>query len=318
MPISLDRALVSKQAGSALLTVLWLTAALSAIGLAVANNVRGETERAATNVDDARSYFIARGAIERAALHFLWGVPVYTRGVPAMDLDFPGGVAHVEIIPETSKLNLNCTRPEEIEQLLVALGTPESRALDITAAIVDWRTPDPLHASPIDSFYLIQQPSFFARHASFTENEELLLVKGMTSDLYYGSSLDREHAGLRDCVSVYGSTGAIDVATAQAATMQAVGLTAADAAGILKLRAQRPIGYTELAEIVQVVGPAGARLGIGGQTIFTLRATARMKQPDGKLSDLRRTAAALVKFTLPGNPRGRPPGFEVLRWFDRA
>src|SRR5271168_4862414 len=59
--------------GSALLMVLWLTAALSAIGLAVANHVRAETERTETNVDDARSYFVARGAIERAALHILWG-----------------------------------------------------------------------------------------------------------------------------------------------------------------------------------------------------------------------------------------------------
>src|ERR1700744_4634315 len=58
--------------GSALLTVLWLTAALSAIGLAVANNVRGETERTSTGVDDARDYFIARGAIERAILHMEW------------------------------------------------------------------------------------------------------------------------------------------------------------------------------------------------------------------------------------------------------
>ncbi len=61
------------QSGSALLMVLWLTAALAAIGLAVASNVRGETERTQTSVDDARSYFEARGGIERAALHILWG-----------------------------------------------------------------------------------------------------------------------------------------------------------------------------------------------------------------------------------------------------
>src|ERR1700727_2227826 len=97
--------------GSALLTVLWLTAALSAIGLAVANNVRGETERPSTGVDDAKSYFIARGAIERAALHILWagyhdtnGQPIYFRpGQPEMSLDFPSAQVNVDIIPETSK-----------------------------------------------------------------------------------------------------------------------------------------------------------------------------------------------------------------------
>jgi len=68
--------------GSALLTVLWLTAALAAISLAVANNVRGETERASTNVDDAKSYFVARGAIERAVLYRQWGEGYYKFGQP--------------------------------------------------------------------------------------------------------------------------------------------------------------------------------------------------------------------------------------------
>src|ERR1700760_2362616 len=90
--------------GSALLTVLWLTAALSAVGLAVANNVRGETERAATNVDDVKSYFIARGAVERAALHMGWGPDYYKPGMSVMDLPVPNAQVRVQIIPETSKL----------------------------------------------------------------------------------------------------------------------------------------------------------------------------------------------------------------------
>src|SRR5580658_5619978 len=120
----------TRRNGSALLTVLWLTAALSAIGLAVASNVRGETERTATSVDDTKAYFAARGAIERAALHILWrdyhdsaGVPLYYQpGQPAMNLDFPGAQVTVEIIPETSKLNVNSIRAEELLRLLMILG----------------------------------------------------------------------------------------------------------------------------------------------------------------------------------------------------
>ena len=171
----------NRQSGSALLTVLWLTAALSAIGLAVASNVRGETERAATNVDDAKAYFIARGAIERAALHMSWGPDYYRFGNPVMDLPFPHAVVRVEIVPETSKLSLNQTRPEELLRLLVALAVPEDRALEITEAIADWRRPvTPEHPSPFDAFYLAQSPSFLPRHSSFTENEEMLQVKGIT------------------------------------------------------------------------------------------------------------------------------------------
>ena len=85
----------SSKRGSALLTVLWLTAALSAIGLAVANNVRSETERATTNVDDVKAYFIARGAIERAALRMRWGIDYYRSGNPVMELPFPNAEVRV-------------------------------------------------------------------------------------------------------------------------------------------------------------------------------------------------------------------------------
>jgi general secretion pathway protein K len=308
-----------RERGSALLTVLWLCAALSAIGIAVANNVRSETERAATNVDDAKAYFLAKGAIERAALRFFWGRDFYRPGYPTMDLDFPGGFARVEFIPESSKINLNSAPPETLTRLLVALGVGEERAAPIVGAIVDWRTPDPLHQSPFDAFYLAQSPSFAPRHASFQENEELLLVRGVTQDLYYGAALDRTHAGLRDCVSVYGSGGSVDINTAQPATLQAIGLSAADTAALVRLRAQSPIvDPPQLASIVATLGPVGTKLRIGGQTMFTLRATAQLRRPDGKFSDLRRSVAALVKFNLPGNLQRKPVGAEILRWYDRT
>jgi general secretion pathway protein K len=319
----------SGRRGSALLMVLWLTAALAAIGLAVASNVRGETERSETSVDDLKSYFVARGGIERAAIHVLWGRsftgdnggPIYyTAGTPTMDLSFPAGEVRVDLIPESSKLNLNGTKAEDLARLMMALGTPEDRAAGIAEAIVDWHTPvDAMHQSPFDSFYLSQSPSFLPRHTSFRENEELLLVQGMTPDLYYGASLSTARAGLRDCVSVYGSSYSVDINTAQPAVLQAIGLAPADAAAIVQSRAQHPItDYTELGQITQALGPAGMRLRIGGQTIFTLRATARLRQPDGKLSDLRRTVAAMVKFNMPGNADKKPIGFEVLRWYDRT
>ncbi|MDP9054421.1 MAG: general secretion pathway protein GspK [Acidobacteriota bacterium] len=308
--------------------VLWLTAALSAVGLAVANNVRSETERTETNVDDARSYFIARGAIERAAMHMLWGRsyfdpdgrPIYyVNGMPSMELHFPGGEARIEVIPEASKLSLNGTRPEDLWKLLLALSLPEEQATNLTVAIVDWRSrADAVNPSPFDAFYLSQTPSFTPRHASFQENEELLQVKGMTSELYYGSALDDNRAGLRDCVSVYGSTSGVDINTARSATLQAVGLSAGDADTIVKSRAQHPvIDSKELTEIAQSLGPAGARLLIGGLSMYTLRATARLKQPDGKLSDLRRTVGALVKFYFPANNERKPVGFEIVRWYER-
>ena len=317
----------TRRNGSALLTVLWLTAALSAIGLAVATSVRGETERTATSVDDTKSWFVARGAIEQAALHMLWkdyrdssNQPLYYRpGQPVMNLDFPTAQVSVRIIPETAKLNPNTIKPEDLLRLLLALGLPEDRATELTAAIVDWRTQLNLNEpSAFDGFYLAQTPSFLPRHASFLENEELLLIKGMTPGIYYGESLGDSGGGLRDCLSVYGSYGAVDINSAEPATLQAIGLSPDDTRTIVQRRAAQPFDtHGALGDLQKELGPVGTRLSLGGQTMFTLRATARLKQQDGKLSDLRRTVAALVQFTFPGNTRKLPAGYQVIRWFER-
>jgi general secretion pathway protein K len=324
-PVRLDltsnRLKACSTSGSALLTVLWLAAALSAIALALAHNVRGETERAATALDDTRAYFIARGAIDRTLLHMDWREPWYRFGVPSMELDFPSASVHVDVIPETSKLPLNAIPPEQLFALLAALGEPENRAIAITNAIIDWRTPvTPDHPSAFDAFYMSQSPSFLPRHASFQENEELLLVQGVTKDLYYGTLFGENgagHSALRDCISVFGSQ-AVDVNTSRRETLLAIGIAPPDVAAILQRRKQGPIlDARELAQMQTALGPAGMRLRIGGNTMYTLRATARLKLPDGRLSDMRRSVGALVKFNFPGNMYNRPPGYEVLRWYDR-
>ncbi len=153
-----------------------------------------------------------------------------------MDYTFPSGVAHVEIIPETAKLDVNKVLPEELYRLVVALGIEPERAQEITLGIVDWRSPLSQEASAVDQYYLSLTPSFRGRHASIEEIEELLLVKGVTPDIFYGTYVpvpDAElgggprlapRAGLADCLSVFGSTQQVDANTAAPAVLAAIGL----------------------------------------------------------------------------------------------
>jgi general secretion pathway protein K len=246
--------------GSALLAVLWLTAALSAIAFSVASTVRAETERTSTGVDSLRAYYLATGSIYRAILHIEWG-PGYKNpdgssmfGGPGqgplttMQFDFPSGSALVNLIPETAKLNVNQAPPLQLMNLLVVLGATPELAQAITQGILDWRTASPGGSfTEFDQYYLTLTPSFQARHASFQEIEELLLVRGVTRDLFYGSyTHDLEgrlvrHAGLRDCLSVYGSVSSIDVNTAEPAVMQAIGVSPGSVAAIVALRQTGPI-----------------------------------------------------------------------------
>jgi general secretion pathway protein K len=315
--------------GGALLAVLWLSAALSAIAFSVATTVRGETERTATLADGVRTYYLATGAIERARLYMDWGAgqrnpdgtaKYYENGVPMLSMLFPSGSAVVQIIPENAKLNINQAKPEELMMLLVNLGVRPDRAREISLAIADWRTPAPGGLSVFDQHYLSLSPSFRARHASFQEIEELLLVKGMTPDLFYGTFVRDSQGrllpqvGLKDCVSVYGSLGAVDANYAPPAVLAAVGLSPAAAEAIVQRRRALPFRKPEeLAPFIQAAGPAGSRLVLGGNTVFTLRATARLRLPNGQYSDLSRSVSALLKFHP--KPVNVPP-VEILRWYD--
>lgn len=314
--------------GTALLAVLWLSAALSAIAFTVASTVRGETERASTDVDELRSRYLAAGAIDRALLYIEWGpnfkdkngVSKYFQApMPLLRFQFPTGAANVEIIPETAKLNVNTARPTELGRLLLALGVNEGLAQTIVAGILDWRSPSPGGSfTQFDQYYLSLNPSFRSRHASFQEIEELLVVQGVTPDLFYGSyTHDAQgklvgRAGLRDCLSVFGSTGALDANTVQPAVMQAIGIDPGSAAAIVAYRNNTLIKNTQ--QIGAFLGDKNlaGRLGVGISSMATLRATARLRLANGQYSDAQRSVEALVKFI---GPAVEPP-YHVMRWYD--
>ena len=123
-------------------------------------------------------------------------------------------------------------------------------------AIIDWRQPNPTAApSVFDQIYLASNPSFRARHASLEETEELLLVKGMTPELYHGSYVRdaagrlQPRAGLKDCVSVYGSGGPFDINSAQPAMMATIGISPEVVTAIQQRRYANP--FRNGAEIAQ-------------------------------------------------------------------
>ncbi len=313
--------------GGALLAVLWLSAALAAIAFSLATTVRGETERTATALDSLKAYYLASGAVERAILYVAWGplTPLpgglsryYSPARPVIPMEFPTGIAQVEVIPEASKLNINQAPPEQLYRLLIALGAAPERAHEIALGIADWRAPG--GPSVFDQFYRTLTPSFQARHASFQEIEELLLVKGMTAELFYGT-YERDsqghlvaRGGLRDCVSVFGSISRFDVNTAQPAVFAMLGASPDAIAAILQRRRTMPFGSdADIGAFGQGTDWVG-RLRVGGNSIFTLRATARTRLPNGGLSEVRRSVAALVKYM----PLEYREPYHVLRWYDYA
>jgi general secretion pathway protein K len=316
--------------GAALLLVLWLTAALSAIAFTLANTVRGEIERSSTDADGLKAYYLAEGAIDRMLIYIESGPafvgpdgkPLFEQNkTRVLQLNYPTGVARVEYIPENSKLNVNRAPPLELTNLLLALGVDPGRAEAIVAGILDWRGGTPGGSfSEFDQYYLSLMPSFRARHASLQEIEELLLVRGITPDLFYGSyARDGEgklipRDGLRDCLSVYGSIGPLDANSVAPEVMVAVGVAPETAAAIVALRKVAPIRDMSQLAAFSIGGKGVGRLAMTSGTIVTLRATAQLRLSNGQLSDLHRTVSALVKFWGPDVD----PSFQIMRWYDNA
>jgi general secretion pathway protein K len=307
----------SSKRGGALLTVLWLTAALSAIAFSVASTVRVETERASTLTDSVRAGYLASGAVESAIMRVQSARNGAKPVLPRFRYSFATGDAVVEVIPETARLDINRANPADLSRLLLALGADPARAQAIALAIVDWRQPN----GAFDDYYLRLAPSFRPRHASFQEIDEAIWVRGMTPDLFHGNyTRDPRTGGLmrlgafKDCVSLYGSVDRFDANGIDPALLRALGASLPGAMAFVAERERAPlVNAGELARVAMAAGPALVRLTVGGNSIYTLRATARVRLPDGRLSDVSRTVSAQVKYRLPDYP----PAYQVLRWNDQ-
>src|SRR5271163_3464837 len=89
-----------REKGGALLTVLWLSAALAAIAFSVATTVRSETDRVSSSAEGLRASYLAAGSVERAIQWMMWGPGVrnpdgtarfWQPNQPRMYMTFPSG-----------------------------------------------------------------------------------------------------------------------------------------------------------------------------------------------------------------------------------
>lgn len=322
--------------GGALLSVLWLTAALAAISLSVGALVRGEIDRAMAASEGLQAHFLARAGVERF-LYLLERQPLPPVGASPQAVsmmmsrlghidryDFPTGPVVLELVAEAGKLNLNRTPPEQIEVVLLAMGVEPDRAATIAGAIVDWRgsatTPETQAVlTPFDAIYLRRQPSFRAPHASFEEVEELLLVHGVTPELYYGGFRTAPDGtfvprpGLRDCFSPHlGFEGNVDLMSATAPVIASFGVPLPVAEAFVAERQLTDLMPPErIAQLMQsLVVTELPRVGglqpYAGRKMYNVRASARVS------GTVRSVAARIQMMPRPGVL------YDVLRWEDQA
>jgi general secretion pathway protein K len=133
---------------------------------------------------------------------------------------------------EERKININKAELAVMARLFqIVLNSGETEAQGLAASIIDWRDSDSELSTPSgsaeDSYYRSERYPYEAKDQNFEVLEELLLVKGMSEDIFLK---------LKNYITIYGS-GKVNINTASKAVLVALGLSEDIADMVLSFRA---------------------------------------------------------------------------------
>ena len=200
--------------GVVLITVLWIMVGLSLLALTLAATVRTEATLARASGEAEQAYFFARGALEAALYRLAYPDPdpekqqalfPYAGGMNHYRLSSRNLRCHLALLDEAGRLDLNAAAPETLERLLRIVGESPSRAETLTAAVENWRNPDPDSGAAASG------------RRRFRFVEELLQVPGFGRELLYGRPRRQRDGrtvfqrGLTDFLTVYTATNRVNV-----------------------------------------------------------------------------------------------------------
>jgi general secretion pathway protein K len=194
-------------------------------------------------------------------------VPIKMSRLPRQRVALGSGDFSYRISDEESRLNVNTAPPDRVDRLLTALGLDKQARDTVNDSLQDWKDTDDLHrvnGAESEDYYLKQPVPYRARNGPLQDTAELLQVRGVTREIYRGT---QGRTALADLVTVVGRD-TINMNTAPAPVLTALGLSAAEVAEVTSTRVRTP--YTAV--------PArfgGKGLGVGSTT-FRIEAEGRM------------------------------------------
>ncbi|GBE34893.1 general secretion pathway protein K [bacterium BMS3Bbin06] len=272
-----------QQDGVALLLVLWVLILLMVLGMSFSYMTRTELEAGHYFNRRLKDDMLLEGAIQRAVLELL-----HARKSPdAEDIwDLNGGLnllkednseMEIRIIPESSKVDLNRASDVILKGLLAAIGVDAETQDVIADSLLDWRDPDDLHrlnGAENDYYHSLDRP-YDCKNGNLDSTEELLLVRGVTREIFYGNG---EKPGLRDYVTVFSDSDRININTAAREVLLSLpGMDEDTADAVIEYRKNKQIKNS--AELQDALG--GLYAGISGYVTFsagnTYRVIARRK-----------------------------------------
>ena len=203
-----------RQTGMAVALVLWLIAAMGLTVAAIIHFSRGDTEAIAFRVQQSKADAAGRGAAlvllrdRSVALQSLVSVAPVPEPNPAemfkRNYRFDDLTVTATMVANNKLVSLNDASPATLLRLFESVGQASpSQAQLLTDSVVSYRTPSSV--ATFDAMY----------HPGFRYREELLMMQGITRDVYdrVRPWIHPFHTGDTD-VSGEGGVGTIDAFTA--------------------------------------------------------------------------------------------------------
>lgn len=235
--------------------VLWVLTILMVIVMSFSFMTRTETLATLAFKERMEKKFLSEAGIQRgieeiyymkqnAQLAQLEGSDVWkTDGTPYHGRLGEGDYA-VRITDESGKIDINTLTDTSgiiLKTLLIQMGVQDENADTIVDSILDWKDADDLvrlHGAESDYYQSLPNP-YKAKNANFDTLEELLLVKGMTYEIFFGSEGKK---GLVDLITINSHMSIINVNAAPKEVLMAIpGITPEIAEAIISYRQDKKI-----------------------------------------------------------------------------
>ncbi len=315
--------------GVILIALVWILTVLSIIALSFSREGFVEVAAARNTRDLADAYFIARAGLMETIYRLLRRQnagqlqQLALQGAPPDPIDLGtvtgklgDGEYVVDVQDESGKINLNMVGEEQFRQLCDVIGIPKQDADIITDSLLDWKDADsdrhPNGAE--DEYYQSLNPPYAAKNGKLDTVEELLLVRGVTPDFFYGHSEKTPDGsviykyGLSRYLTVYSNTNAVNVNYAPVQVLMSIpGMTPQMAQMIYERRKVKPfLNVTEITQQLPITLGAGSMpfLSTNRTNTYTLTAAAHREN-----SKVRRVIRAVV--TVPTND---PTRYRIIYW----
>ena len=223
---------IGDRRGFALVIVLWLFITLFALGAEFSQEMRQDAVATANFADETQSYYLASAAANLTFYRLLLAhreealgqdpAALAAKGMddgekkPALvatdgvwhDVDLWGAPVSVRVVDEGGKVAINWVDQTVLIHVLNNLGLAPDKASEIADSILDWRDKDEekrLNGAENEYYSSLPRP-YVAKNAPFDSVEELLMVKGVTPDLFYGGT-DDFPIGMHDIFTVFHPPG---------------------------------------------------------------------------------------------------------------